>query len=224
MFGLLCLVAFGIWDQYPRTMRPDYGRPAPPLAIATAAFVKDIEKALPTGAMVFQLPFTRYPESPAVLAHHAHFAIRFYLHSDTLRWSTGSCRGREGDAWGIKVAEQPLEQQLETLAAAGFRGIQISRNGYEDNGAEIECQLRELLGVTPIESGLGEETFFSMEPYLSTRAAKAASAEEKRGRGADCRRRDGTVGRRSELTNNPSQNKKIVRGHGCSRLWRSRWT
>lgn len=175
--GLAALVAFGIWDQYPRTMRPDYGRMHRRWH-RDAFFVKRIEAALPPGAMVYQLPFTRYPESPAVLMHHAHFAIRFYLHSDTLRWSTGSVRGREGDAWQIKVAELPLEQQLETLADAGFRGIQISRNGYADNGAKIEAELQELLGVEPMDSGIGEETFFSMEPYLAARAAKSAAASE----------------------------------------------
>jgi phosphoglycerol transferase len=173
--GLAALLAFGIWDQYPRTMRPDYGR-LHRRWHRDAEFVKDIERALPTGAMVYQLPFTRYPESPAVLAHHAHFAIRFYLHSDTLRWSTGACRGREGDAWQMKVAELPLEEQLETLAEAGFRGIQISRNGYADNGAEIECQLSALLDVKPIESEIGEESFFSMETYLADRAAKKERA------------------------------------------------
>ncbi len=173
--GIAAMVAFALWDQYPRTMRPDYGHLHRQWH-KDHRFTQKIEAAAPAGAMVYQLPFTRYPESPAVLNHHAYFAIRYYLHSDTLRWSCGALRGREGEQWQMRTAELPLDEQLEAIAAAGFGGIQIFRPGYEDYGKQIESELEERLGVKPIVNEHGRETFFPMTTFLAARAAKSAAA------------------------------------------------
>jgi phosphoglycerol transferase len=173
--GLVAMVAFGTWDQYPRTLRPDFGHVSRQWH-KDDRFVKQIEACQPPGGMVYQLPLVRYPESPAVLQHHAYFAMRFYLHSDTLRWSCGAVRGREADRWQMELAELPLDEQLDRLAEAGFTGIHIARPGYEDYGAAIEANLRERLNIEPIETEHGRDVFFSMENFLAARAMAKTQA------------------------------------------------
>jgi phosphoglycerol transferase len=147
--ALIILVLAALWEQHPSQCRPDY------IGIKRrwsqdARFVARIESAVPPKAMIFQLPYMAYPESPRVAWLDSYQTLRFYLHSDTLRWSAGAMRGREGDRWQQQIASLPLPDQLKAITAAGFAGIQINRLGYADHGEEIEEQLRDLLGVESI--------------------------------------------------------------------------
>ncbi len=84
--GLLAaLVCVALWDQHPRCYRPDYVRIKQEWA-RDAAFVADIESAVPAGSLVYQLPYAPFPEGPMVHQHCSYPAIRFYLHSNSLRW------------------------------------------------------------------------------------------------------------------------------------------
>jgi phosphoglycerol transferase len=176
--GLFCgalalLVWFGLWDQHPRSSRPDYEAIRREWS-QDAQFVAEIEASLPPGAMIFQLPYTKFPEAPGVCQHHAYYAMRFYLHSRALRWSSGAVMGRAGDQWQEQVSSLPLEEQLEAIAAAGFQGIQVSRRGYPDQAAQLEARLRERLGMTPIVSPNDRDSFFRLDPAMSSNL-KAAS-------------------------------------------------
>jgi phosphoglycerol transferase len=170
--GMLAfLVGVALWDQHPRGYRPDYVRIAREWA-RDAEFVANIESAVPAGASVYQMPYASFPEGPLVHQHGAYPAVRFYLHSNGLRWSAGAMRGREADQWQERVASLPLEEQLKSVAEAGFQGIQVARRGYADQAAEIETQLRERLGVQPIVSDDGQDSFFPLQPYLAARERK----------------------------------------------------
>jgi hypothetical protein len=56
---------------------------------------------------------------------------------------------------------------LETVARAGFGGILIFRDGYDDDGAGIESVLRNALGVAPLVSDNSRLAFFSLTQYLN---------------------------------------------------------
>ena len=49
------------------------------------------------GAMVFQLPYRRFPETQPLARMADYDLMRGYLHSDDLRWSYGFMKGRPGD-------------------------------------------------------------------------------------------------------------------------------
>ncbi len=165
--GLLIAIVFvAMWDQHPRGYRPDYVRIKNDWA-RDANFVAQVEAAVPAGSMIYQVPYALFPEAPMVHQHHSYAGIRFYLHSNCLRWSAGTMHGREGDQWNQKVAALPLQEQLQTVAEAGFKGIQVARRGYVDGGKEIEQQLREQLGVEPIVSDDQQDSFFPLQQYLA---------------------------------------------------------
>ena len=142
LLGVLAVV--GILDQTaPRTL-PAYEEDRQDFALEDD-FVHRIEASVPEGAMIFQMPYLRFPESVPVARTQSYDHLRGYLHSRQLRWSHGSVAGDEGDAWARQVVGQPVPQMVQTLACAGFGGIWLDRWGYADNGAEMDGQLARLL-------------------------------------------------------------------------------
>ncbi len=119
--------------------------------------------------MIFQMPYTQFPEGPLVHHHTSYNAMRFYIHSNTLRWSSGAMRGREADQWQEQVAALPVHEQIQYIAQAGFEGIEVSRQGYEDDGKQVEYQLRRLTGVEPIVSDNQLHSFFPLQRYIASR-------------------------------------------------------
>ncbi len=81
MCGLLVgMTLLGIWDQHPPGSRPDYSLVHRRWA-NDVVFVGEIEKAMPPGAMIYQMPYAQYPEQPPVVNFSASDGIRFSLHS-----------------------------------------------------------------------------------------------------------------------------------------------
>ncbi len=117
--------------------------------------IRVVEARLPPGTMVFQLPYVPFPEGSPVHDLEANDSLRAYLHSSTLRWSLPTMYGRSGDQFVRKVTEQPPEEILATLAATGFGGILVSRDGYADQAAAIETAFRAAIGAEPLISGDG---------------------------------------------------------------------
>jgi phosphoglycerol transferase len=115
-------------------------------------YVDRIERSLPKGAAVFQLPYFPFPEQGGV--HHLgdYEPFRVYAYSDALRWSYGAVRGSRGDLWQRWAASQEPAQMARTLALAGFDGVMIERHGYEDLGARIEQELARASGAVPFVS------------------------------------------------------------------------
>ena len=128
-------------------------------------FVGLIETSLPPGAALFQLPYVTFPEQGTVnkMLDYSHF--RGYLNSHSLRWSYGTMKGRQGDLWQKAVSSQPPGDFLETLILAGFNGVYLDRDGYADQGAEVEAQLSKILRGQPLVSRLGNLAFFNLSEY-----------------------------------------------------------
>src|SRR5262249_14603353 len=134
--GLLTLLLVGgVLDQTPDPL-PFHANTA--AYQEDAAFVHAIEDVLPDGAMVFQLPYTPYPENPPPHRMMDYDHARGYLHSRTLKWSYPTMRGRWGDTWQSAVSRKPPAELVAALALAGFSGLYIDRFGYADNAAELE--------------------------------------------------------------------------------------
>ncbi len=83
-------------------------------------FVNSIEAIMPNNAMIFQLPYVPFPQSPPINNMIEFSHLRGYLHSNNLRWSYGAMKGRSGDDWQRAVAGMSMENMLKTLSQTGF--------------------------------------------------------------------------------------------------------
>lgn len=129
------LVVGGVLDQVAPTSRPDHGATRATFD-SDARFVADLEERLGSDAMIAQLPFMPFPESPPVNGVLDTDQLRFYLHSDTLRWSAGGIKGRASADWLRALDGGDPATTATELAAAGFDGVTLDRTAL---GAEADA-------------------------------------------------------------------------------------
>lgn len=179
---LLAVLVFGVYDQTSDSFVPPYAATARQWR-SDSRFVAEIERRLPHGASVFQLPYVPfpegYPETPvgdSVATYSTKYELlRGYLHSRTLRWSYGATKGTPAD-WSAQLAGQPLPYVLAAAVAAGFDGLWVDPAGFEPGkAAQLRSALRELLGQGLL-SPLGDLWFFDLRPYAARlrRSARAS--------------------------------------------------
>lgn len=178
LFALLMasLLVLGLLDQTPKNALCDYARVQQRWQ-TDRDLVARIEATLPPQAMICQMPCVPFPENPPVdrMADYDHF--RGYLHSKQLRWSYGAMRGRPAASRAKELSLKPIDEQVRELAFLGFSGIWVDRFGYEDNGANVERRLGDLLQVTPLVSSDQRMAFFNMAGYVE-RLRSGFSADE----------------------------------------------
>ncbi len=102
-------------------------------------FIQSIEKSVPAGSAIYQLPYMGYPEYSPVNNLSSYDQARGHLHSNALKWSFGGIRGREGDWFYRKLSHLPIEQQLTVAQALGFAGVYLDRRGYLNTRTEKRC-------------------------------------------------------------------------------------
>jgi hypothetical protein len=161
--GLAALLAIGLLDQTSPSDVPDHAT----LARADkrdAGYVQSVERRLPAGAMVFQLPYMSFPEAVPKPGFPFYDQLRGYLHSDRLRWSFGDVTGRPSE-WRDDLQGEPAAEVAEAVAAVGFDGIEVSRRGYGDRAAGLEAELRRLLGVRPLVGVGVDVAFYDLRPF-----------------------------------------------------------
>lgn len=156
----LCLVlAIGILDQTSSALVPPYRTVAAEWR-NDEGFVRAIDARLPEGALVLQMPYVPYPETPPVNRMVDYDELRGYLHSDDLRWSYGAVKGRNDP--NAALAAEPVPALVTDAAAAGFAGIYVDRFGYVDQGAKLEGELATALGTKPVVSENGRLAFYEL--------------------------------------------------------------
>jgi phosphoglycerol transferase len=131
------------------------------------------------GAMIFQLPVIAFPENPSVHRMHDYDHARGYLRSRGLRWSYGAVLGRDPEIWQRWVADQPPRDLVRTVAAAGFSGLYLNREGYPDGAVGLAVAIGDVLGQSPIRSGHGRFLFFDLTAYRDRLRAGQTAAEWK---------------------------------------------
>lgn len=162
----LFIIVFGIWDM---TSPIQSYKPIESFTkeyISDKNFIEKVEKTFNTkeNIMVAQYPYINYPEHPGINKMGGYEQFYGYIFSDFIHWSVGSVRGRNNDSWWYHLNEKPLQGQIKTLETAGFSGLMINRNGYKDNGEEIEKELIKILNVKPIVSENKKISFFKLTP------------------------------------------------------------
>lgn len=129
-----------------------------------AEFVGAIEDTETEGAMIYQMPYMKYPENGGILAMQDYSHMIGYLHSNSLRWSYGSLEGREGDAWLKNINELPIKEQITAIEEAGFAGIYIDWNAYlEDERVILEEVLCEKVNAEPIINTSDTKAYYSFQ-------------------------------------------------------------
>jgi hypothetical protein len=136
--------ALTLADQLPPRTRAGAIREVGARVVSDASFASSLEKALPAGAMLFQLPVVDFPEGQRILAASDYEHLRPYLHARRLRFSYGSDKGRARDAWQRRVELLEPAPMADALERMGFTGVVVNRKAYPD-GAQA---LREALAAT----------------------------------------------------------------------------
>ena len=175
------VLVVGLFDQVTAdAIRPDHGTKVE--YDSDASFVHRIEAMVPAGAMIFQLPYLSFPEAQPVGQMIDYEPLRLYLHSQRLRWSYPTMRGRAGDLWLREVSNRPPTALIDTLSDGGFAGIVVDRFGYDDKGHGIESALGAQLGPPRATSPNDRFVFFDLTTYSDVGRAKDTAAERERRR------------------------------------------
>jgi phosphoglycerol transferase len=112
-------------------------------------FCATLERELPHGSAVFQLPFAEYPEQGPIGDMDGYEHIRPFLYTNFLRFSYGDDKGRKRSAWQRQIAAMPGLAAVEALRQKGFAAVIIDRDGYSDRGAALVEQFQRA-GATAI--------------------------------------------------------------------------
>jgi phosphoglycerol transferase len=175
---IIILTILGLLDQSSSRLVPDYAGVKHVFEI-DADFVQRIESSVPAGAMIFQLPVKRFPETIPIERVYDYDLFKGYIHSKQLRWSYGAMRGRLGDFWQAWVVTHPIPELVEIIALANFDGIYIDRFGYADNAAKLESELAGLTESGPLVSKDQRLSFFDLVTYRKKLAAQYSTQELK---------------------------------------------
>lgn len=159
--GMFCVMLCGIYDQTVPANPAVYANVSNNFD-ADAAFVKTIEAMEEEQAMIYQMPYMRYPENGGIHEMSDYEHMFGYIHSDTLRWSYGASVGREGDQWMREINELPLQDQITAIQEAGFAGIYIDWDAYlEDERTAMEAVLSDHVNANPIVNVDGTKAYYS---------------------------------------------------------------
>lgn len=159
------LTLFGVWDQSPAPVSSARIDQVRDIIQADASFVTAMELALPPKAMVFELPVCDFPEVPPrfEMADYEHF--RLYLHSQTLRYSYGSDKGRARELWQREVEMLPPIHLVESLEQFGFSALLINKRGYADHAAALLKALK-ATGRETLDPGQSDFACIFLQPSL----------------------------------------------------------
>lgn len=174
--GLAALLVLGLLDQTSPDLAPASSRFAG--WDSDASLVHEIERRLGPGAMVYQLPFVRFPEYPAPVRMHDYDHLRGYLHSHQLRWSYGGMKHRAEGEWPRRLIGLSPTESLRAISVLGFRGVYIDRFGYVDNGALVEKDWGAVLGAPPVVSPDGRLSFFDITAFAERVVAELPDDRE----------------------------------------------
>jgi phosphoglycerol transferase len=159
--ALALLLVVGILDQFAPRMTPRYADTEATFN-SDRTFFRRVERSLPDGSAVFNLPYLYFPESGTVQGVGPYDTVRGYLQTDDLRWSWGGVVGTDAD-WVAGTAQSPPATLLDRAVAMGFRGLVVDRRGYE-NGFK-EYAIGQLAGPAAFLSPDGTLAFYDLRDY-----------------------------------------------------------
>lgn len=158
--GVTLFALFGIWEGFPTIYVFDDEEIVVEYS-SDRDFVAQIEGMVEEGAKIYQLPYHLYPEGGFEYQMMDYDLYTGFIHSDTLKWSYASVKGRAGDEWNYNISQLPLADMVAQLKQEDFSGIYIDRRAYEEEAyQELERSLADITGHTAIVSDNGNLSFF----------------------------------------------------------------
>lgn len=157
----LFMIGLGIWDQ----TKVSYVDSEQILAQMEneEEFIQGIEELEEENTMIFQLPNVVYPEQGMKerMGDYSHFIG--YLYSDTLKWSYGAMKGREGSRLLEEISSKDTAEMIHSMKEAGFGGIYIDRWGYkEEEIVRLEKEIEKEIGLPSLEDRTGRYAYYSL--------------------------------------------------------------
>jgi phosphoglycerol transferase len=172
---ILLVVAF--LDQVPASVKPRYASVRRTVE-SEQAFTNSMEAMLPENAMVFQLPLSTFPEAgPIVNLPDYSLLMPYLLGNGKLRYSFGGLRGRASD-WQVPWGTHPTPQLTRGLALVGYDALYVDRRGYVDRGAQLDKDLRPLVGPPVLVSADGNQVLYDLRPLQRDLNARHSPAEQ----------------------------------------------
>jgi phosphoglycerol transferase len=168
--GLATLAAVvGLLDQVPRGPTAAQMREIAAAVEADRLLGRELEAALPDGAMIFQLPVQGFPEvvPPWQLTDYELF--RPYLATETLRFSYGAAKLRARSRWQRDLEHAPTAELVRRLEQHGFAALYINRKGFEDRAERILQDLTALGYTDRLQSRLGHQVVVPLHPAKEPR-------------------------------------------------------
>jgi phosphoglycerol transferase len=127
-------------------------------------FIENIERAIPKGSAVYQLPYIKFPEAPPLNNLREYDHLQGFAHSKDLLWNSGGMKGREGDIFYKQLSLEAIEAQIDIIQKMGFSGIYIDKRGYKDGAQDLLSRLTSLLGEPSVTRGDGLIVFYKIKP------------------------------------------------------------
>jgi phosphoglycerol transferase len=137
-------------------------------------FVANLERQLPAGSMVFELPVRAYPEDTGGPLAQPYENLKPYLVSRTLRWSDPALANQQA-RWHQAAARLSPGDLAHELAAGGFEAVLIDRTGYADSGTATVAALRQA-DLAPLSGETPRYVAFDLRPLASTPPATSVLA------------------------------------------------
>ncbi|MBL9201326.1 MAG: hypothetical protein JNL39_12515 [Opitutaceae bacterium] len=160
----VAVAVFGVFDQLPRRWPDDVRARMVADADSDLKLGRELEAALPAGAMVFQIPVLGFPEvtPPHRLADYEHF--RPYLVTETLRFSYGAAKFRSRSRWQRDLENLPVADLVRRLESYGFAALYLNRKGYEDRAERILGELAQLGYTRRLQGSGGQQVIVVLNP------------------------------------------------------------
>ena len=120
-----------------------------------------LERELPAGAAVFQLPAVPFPEAGPTRGMPDYEHALPFLASRTLRFSYGHLRTAPAMQWAHYISRLTTMEMVTALEQAGFSALWLDQRAYADHGDAVINSLH-VLGVTelvPPDPGLPVRIF-----------------------------------------------------------------
>lgn len=157
----IVILFVGLWDQ---TVNFDAAQQeqAAQSFDSDRNFVQKIEEKMPAGTMVYQLPFIRFPSGGSYELYKG------YMHSKQTIWSFGGMQGREEDIWETNLMNHPINELLDHLCFAGYRGLYLDKSLMVEKGLDFNLYYQKLqmyLGEEPIVSEDQRLYFYDLTNY-----------------------------------------------------------
>lgn len=140
--GMLALAA--CWEGTPYLGDPSIGERNLARWRLYESTATSLERALPPGSAVFQLPVVPFPEAGRTGDMPDYEHVLPYLTSTTLRFSYGHLRGAPALRWAGQVSRRPAAEMVAALEQAGFSVLWLDQRAYADRGQSLLNAIRAL--------------------------------------------------------------------------------